>query len=241
MSLYASFLPDCSTSFSVRLLDPGVPLVALSRVTFGVVLAGFCASVMEGVNHESKEGSSWPLALGRCGYCMLRWLGGLVVGAVGLILIASLLGAPLPWESGAMHTALWALQAASVTTAPVATTAALPTLRGLLSFTAWQRAFFSFEDATEERAGSTVSRGEERGERKSSRVQDEGAIGRGRGGRKVMRAKWALFGAWWGACAMPLDWGSAWLQWPLPLCYGTFFGHAIGCFAAAICCADEDL
>lgn len=217
-----------------------MPLIALARVTFGVVLAELCACVIQDHHLRNSGETSWSQVLSRGGYRLLRWLSGLAVGVVGLTLVASLLGAPWPWEPGAVHTALWALQVASVATAPVATTAALPTLWHVFSFTAWRRTFFTLADAND---GITVAGGDISdvgGKRSSSAGPVQELVERrrrgGAGGRdEVLRAKWALFGVWCGACAMPLDWGAAWLQWPLPLCYGTFFGHAVGCFAASVC------
>ena len=38
-----------------------------------------------------------------------------------------------------------------------------------------------------------------------------------------------VFGAWVSAALfVPLDWGSAWLQWPLPIAYGLVVGHCAG-------------
>ena len=38
-----------------------------------------------------------------------------------------------------------------------------------------------------------------------------------------------VLGAWVSAALfVPLDWGSAWLQWPLPLAYGLVVGHCTG-------------
>lgn len=218
-----------------------MPLIALSRVTLGVVLAGLCACFIQDHHLRNSGDTSWSQVLSRGGYRLVRWFNGLAVGAVGLMLIASLLGAPWTWESGALHTALWALQAASVATAPVATTAALPTLWHVFSFTAWRLTFFALADANDGIAAGGGDVSDVGGGKRSSsagpgkEVDERGGRG-GEGGRfAVLCAKWALFGAWCGACAMPLDWGSAWLQWPLPLCYGTFFGHAVGCFAASVC------
>jgi hypothetical protein len=139
------------------------------------------------------------------------------VGTVALALGAWLLGAPWPSNGrdgqGGWHTALWAAQAAAFSTAPVAA-AALPTWQHLADPAAWSRACFGADGTGRTTAadGPTPAVGD----------------------RAAVRALWALLGAWCGACLVPLDWGNPWLQWPLPLCYGTFLGHTAGCVAAGV-------
>jgi hypothetical protein len=59
---------------------------------------------------------------------------------------------------------------------------------------------------------------------------------RGSERQAALPAGFALFGAWAAAAALCLDWGSSWLQWPLPVCLGAAFGHFAGAvFAAAWC------
>ena len=38
----------------------------------------------------------------------------------------------------------------------------------------------------------------------------------------------AMLGAWVGAMFLPLDWGTWWIEWPLPLIYGSCLGHIFG-------------
>ena len=44
----------------------------------------------------------------------------------------------------------------------------------------------------------------------------------------VAAAVGALTGAWLGSMFLPLDWGVAWIQWPLPPIYFGCAGHALG-------------
>ncbi|TMW96459.1 hypothetical protein EJD97_007347 [Solanum chilense] len=50
----------------------------------------------------------------------------------------------------------------------------------------------------------------------------------------------AVIGAWLGACAMPLDWGRPWQEWPVCVSYGAMAGYLMGLIASSVCIIFHD-
>lgn len=181
---------------------------------------------------------------------MMRWSAGLSAGSVLLHGAAVLLGAPLAVQWA--HTGLWAVLAAALTAAPLTAAIGAGTEVAASGNGAGARANSGAGGCEKFGAEPRLSGGLTCVDRDdSSTCGDCGAYrssarscfcSRGRGAwwrvavllapragperAAALPAYGALAGSWLGACCLPLDWGSAWLQWPLPAAYGAVLGYA---------------
>ena len=197
----------------VQLTDEGVPIQGLAAATLLIVCSSALTTVLLHRRLRQLRRAHGEAKGGGQRGGLAAWLLGLVGGHVILHAGCVLLGAPI--VRLAWHTNLWAWATAALSVAPA------PGLVGTARFSrTWTRA--------KGLAPPPSSLPSPPGE--ASRVA-------------VMYASLSCagvaLGAWLGAICMVLDWGTAWLQWPLPVLYGAWLGHVCGCTTCVVALAIE--